>query len=59
MTTFLTILFVLVCINAAMILTSLYNVNKSSFKTPKDITRSTISKIYPIDLAAPKYKKAV
>jgi len=59
MVTFLTIVFILVCINAAIMLTSLYVVYKRENKVQKSITDSTISKIYPLDLFASTYKKAV
>jgi len=59
MTTFLTIVLLLVCINAGMMLVNLYNVNKKTSTTPNKISDSPISTIYPLDLFATKYKKAV
>lgn len=59
MTTFFTILFILLGINGVMMLFSLSSVKQNAKKLSKNITESTTSKIYPIDLIAPKYKKAV
>lgn len=59
MMTFLTLVFILVCINVAMILTSLYGVNKSRSVSKKRFTETTVSKIYPLDLLTSDYKKAV
>jgi uncharacterized alpha/beta hydrolase family protein len=59
MTTFLTIVLLLVCINAGMMLVNHFNVNKKASTTPNKISDTTISKIYPLDLFATKYKKAV
>ena len=42
-----------------MMLVSLYSVNKKANTTTKNISDSTISKIYPLDLVASKYNKAV
>lgn len=59
MVTFLTILFVLICINAVMMLPATFNINKATNKLNKGITDTKVSKIYPIDLFASNYKKAV
>lgn len=59
MMTFFTILLILICVNAAMMLVSLYSVNKKASTTTKNISDSTISKIYPFDLVTSKYNKAV
>jgi len=59
MMTFFTILLILICVNAAMMLVSLYSVNKKANTTAKNISDSTISKIYPLDLVTAKYNKAV
>lgn len=42
-----------------MMLVSLYSVNKKASTTTKNISDATISKIYPLDLVASKYNKAV
>ena len=59
MTTFITLVLILVCINAAMILASLYGANKTRSTSSKGISDSSISKIYPLDLFTTDYKKAV
>ncbi|MGB5435107.1 MAG: hypothetical protein WBM98_04375 [Maribacter sp.] len=59
MTTFITLVLILVCINAAMILASLYGANKTRSTSNKGISDSSISKIYPLDLFTTDYKKAV
>ena len=59
MMTFLTIVLLLVCINAVMMLVSLYSVYKKANTTTKNIADATISKIYPLDLVTSKYNKAV
>ncbi len=55
MMTFFAILFVLAGVNALMIIFSLNDVNQRTKKTKSTNTY----KIYPADLIAPKYKKAV
>lgn len=59
MTTFFTILFILLSINGVMMLFSLSSTKQNAEKSSKNVTESTTSKIYPIDLITPKYKKAV
>lgn len=59
MTTFFTILIILVCINTAMMIVSLYGTNKNSRKVSNDLPDAKISKIYPLDLTTGNYKKAV
>ncbi len=59
MMTFLILVLILVCINAAMIFTSLYGVRKSTHTSKKGYAETTVSKIYPLDLFTPDYKKAV
>ncbi|MDV7139702.1 hypothetical protein R3X28_12485 [Maribacter sp. TH_r10] len=59
MTTFLTLVFVLIFINIAMILTSLYSANKSKSTPNGRHADSKISKIYPLDISTSDYKKAV
>lgn len=59
MMTFLTILFVLICINAVMMLPSIINIDKAAESLNKGVTNSKVSKIYPIDLFDSNYKKAV
>ncbi len=57
--TFFTILFVLIALNAIMMLFSLKNINQKSKSGQGELSNNTDAKIYPIDLANPKYKKAV
>jgi len=59
MTTFFTILFILLGVNGVMMLFSLNSVKQNAKKPSKGVNISTTSKIYPIDLITPKYKKAV
>ncbi|MBT8299121.1 MAG: hypothetical protein KJO52_12375 [Maribacter sp.] len=59
MITFLTIVLLLVGINAAMMLVSLYSVKKRAKTSSKNMPETTIPKIYPLDLAPQKFNKAV
>ena len=59
MVTFLTIVFILVFINAAMMFSSMYNSNRNRNNVQNKTTKSTLSKIYPIELVTSNYKKAV
>ncbi|PWK24791.1 hypothetical protein LX92_01156 [Maribacter polysiphoniae] len=59
MMTFLTLVFILIFINITMILTSLYNTNKSKSTSNKSLGDSSVSKIYPLDISTSDYKKAV
>ncbi len=59
MITFITLVLILVCINAVMILTSLYGANKTRSTSNTSMADSSISKIYPLDLFSTDYKKAV
>lgn len=58
MTTFFTILLILLGINALMMIFSLNNVRQNAKKLSNNVTKST-GKIYPINFIASKYKKAV
>lgn len=42
-----------------MMLPATFNINKATNKLNKGITDTKVSKIYPIDLFASNYKKAV
>ncbi|MEK6154762.1 hypothetical protein WIW50_15950 [Flavobacteriaceae bacterium 3-367] len=53
MVTFLTILFVLIAVNAALLVFSVNGTHKKSRKA------APASNIFPLDLPASKYKKAV
>ncbi|WP_425236240.1 hypothetical protein [Ulvibacterium sp.] len=59
MITFFTILFVLIGINALMMIFSLSSVGPKTKKSEGNARTSITSKIYPIDSASSKYKKAV
>lgn len=59
MMTFFTILFVLIVLNVAMVVASLQSVNKKSKRPTRSISGETKTVIYPIDLIAQSYKKAV
>lgn len=58
MITFLSILFVLIAINAALLIFSVNGTNKKSKSTAATPTGSP-SRIFPLDLINSKYKKAV
>ncbi len=59
MTTFFTILFILIGINAIMMVFSLRGTNQATKKTATNISAASESKIYPLDLVSSEYKKAV
>jgi len=59
MTTFFTILLILLGINALMMIFSLNSVRQNSKKSSNNVTKSTTEKIHPINFIASKYKKAV
>ena len=59
MTIFFIIIFILLGINAVMMLFSLSNIKKNAKKLSKNDTGSVASKIYSIDLITPKFKKAI
>ena len=58
MTSFFTILFIIIGVNAAMMIFSLRS-NKQKTKKSSTDSRAFTSKIYPLDLLSSKYKKAV
>jgi len=59
MTTFLTIFFVLVLFNAALLFFSVTNARQRVTKLRKSISDQSLTKIYPLDLNPTKYKKAI
>jgi len=59
MTTFLTIFFVLVLFNAALLFFSVTNARQRVSKLRKSISDQSLTKIYPLDLNPTKYKKAI
>ncbi|PKB43640.1 hypothetical protein AX016_1844 [Cellulophaga sp. RHA19] len=59
MTIFLNILFILVAINALLLV---FSVNRNSSKTKKSISKTTAentAKVYPLNIISTKYKKAI
>ncbi len=59
MTSFFTILFIIIGVNVLMMIFSLSNNKRKTKKPATDISDAPTSKIYPIDLISSKYKKAV
>lgn len=58
MTTFFTILFIIIAVNAVMMFLSLNGVGQKK-KPTTDGSKRIASEIYPIDLMSSDYKKAV
>jgi len=59
MTTFLTIFFVLILFNAALLFFSVTNARQRVSKLTKSISDQSLTKIYPLDLNPTEYKKAI
>tara|TARA_R110002049_G_scaffold274753_1_gene452738 strand:- start:716 stop:895 length:180 start_codon:yes stop_codon:yes gene_type:complete len=59
MTTFLNILFILVLINAVLLLFSVNRTNVKSKKAVKNSKPQSLPRIYPIELLSAEYKKAI
>lgn len=59
MTSFFSILFIILGVNAVLMIFSLSGTGRKTKKTATGISDSSTSKIYPIDLISSKYKKAV
>lgn len=59
MITFFTILFILIGLNAIMMVFSLKGTNQRTKKTTTNVSTASASKIYPLDLVSSEYKKAV
>jgi len=59
MMTFFSVFFILIGINAVMMIFSLNGVDVKSRKSDSEASTTSDSKIYPIDLISSKYKKAV
>jgi hypothetical protein len=59
MTSFFTILFIILGVNAVLMIFSLSGTGQKAKKSSTSITDSSSTKIYPIDLISSKYKKAV
>jgi hypothetical protein len=59
MTTFLIIVFVLVVLNAGLLIFSITNTGIKVSNLKKSISDQTIPKIYPLELNPDSYKKAI
>ncbi|WP_273566218.1 hypothetical protein [Maribacter halichondriae] len=59
MITFFGILFILIGINAVLMIFSINGVDQKIKKSTDGDSETSTSKIYPIDLISSKYKKAV
>jgi len=59
MTTFFGILFILLSINAILLVFSVNRASNKSKKPAGSIPTPMITKIYPLDLSVSKYKKAI
>ncbi|NNJ89921.1 MAG: hypothetical protein HKP53_10990 [Eudoraea sp.] len=59
MTTFLTIFFVLVLINAALLSFSIVTNGRRQNNFSKDISLDSKDKVYPLDLSSSEYRKAI
>lgn len=59
MTSFFTILFIILGVNAVLMIFSLSGTGQKTKKSSTSTSDSSSTKIYPIDLIATKYKKAV
>lgn len=59
MTSFFTILFILLGANAFFMFFGINGSSQKIIKTKNDASDSSASKVYPIDLASSEFKKAV
>lgn len=59
MTSFFTILFILLGANAIFMFFNLNGASQKDSKTKEEASDSSASKVYPIDLVSSKFKKAV
>ncbi len=59
MVTFLAILFVLIVINAALFVFSTIGAGQKMTNLSKNISEPSTTEVYPLDLIASKYKKAI
>lgn len=59
MTSFFTILFIILGVNAVLMIFSLSGTSQKTKKSSTSSSTSSPSKIYPIDLISSEYKKAV
>jgi len=59
MTTFFAIFFILVVVNAALLIFSIAHTGKKSNDVSKDVPALSQNTIYPLDLSTPDYRKAI
>lgn len=59
MATFFGILFILIGINAILLVFSVNRTGQKVENSAKDISESSTAKVYPLDLLSSKYKKAI
>jgi hypothetical protein len=59
MTTFLIIVFVLVVLNAGLLIFSITNTGLKMSNLKKSISDQTVPKIYPLEFNTDSYKKAI
>jgi hypothetical protein len=59
MTTFFTIFFILVLINAALLSFSIVTNGRRQNDFSKDNSQDSKDKVYPLDLSSSKYRKAI
>lgn len=59
MTSFFIILFIIIAINAVMMVFSLRSTNEKTKKSSTELSTKGVSQMHSIDLISSKYKKAV
>jgi len=59
MTTFFTILFIILGVNVVLMFFSLSGIIQKAKKSSTGTTKTSVTDIHPIDLISSKYKKAV
>jgi hypothetical protein len=59
MTTFFTIFFVLIVINAALLTFSVITNNRKQAEISGERSAATKEKVYPLDLSTSQYRKAI
>jgi len=59
MTTFFTIFFILVLVNAALLIFSIAQTGRKSDNVSNDVSELSQNTIYPLDLSTPDYRKAI
>jgi hypothetical protein len=59
MITFFTIFFILVIVNAVLLIFSIAQTGTKSNDLSKDVSELSRNTIYPLDLSSPDYRKAI